>query len=113
MRKDEIVKNICDRLVEDELITDYRYDHFREDEAAPLPFAVYRRVAPQNFSADNIAYYPGQNVDLEVYASDPDEMVVIMESINARLDEAELYYRIAADTAYIDSEDMYESLYEL
>lgn len=113
MRKDEIVKNICDRLVEDELITDYRYDHFREDEAVPLPFAVYRRVAPQNFSADNKVYYPGNNVDLEVYASDPDEMVEIMESISARLDEEELFYRIAADTAYIDSEDMYESLYEL
>ena len=56
MRKDEIVKNICDQLVEDELITDYRYDHFREDEAVPLPFAVYRRVAPQNFAADNKVY---------------------------------------------------------
>lgn len=113
MRKDEAIKEICDQLVQDEIIVGYAYDHFREEEVISLPFAVYRRVAPQSFSADDKTYHHGENVDLEIYSSDPDEMTDIMAAIEEKLDTAELYYTIAADTAYIDSEDMYESLYEL
>ena len=65
MRKDQIIENVCKTLKEDKVITDYRYDHFEEYEAIPPPFAVYRRVAPQNFSADGIVYHHGENVDLD------------------------------------------------
>ena len=30
-----------------------------------------------------------------------------------KLDAAEIFYQLTADTAYIESEDFYESLYEL
>ena len=113
MRKDELIRTICEELVQEEVIVGFAYDHFREEEVISLPYAVYRRVAPQSFSADDKTYHHGENVDLEIYSSDPDEMADIMAAIEEKLDTAELFYIIAADTAYIDSEDMYESLYEL
>lgn len=112
-RKDELIKGICEDLVKAEKIIDYRYDHFEEDKAVAAPFAVYRRVAPQNFSADGVVYHRGDNVDFELYASDPEEMAEIMAAAEAAMDEAELFYQITADTVYIESEDFYETLYEL
>lgn len=113
MRKDEIVKNICEQLKIEGYIVDHEYDHFNGPDAIPLPVAVYRRVTPGNFSADGMVYKRGNNVDLEIYAADPDEMAELMAAVEEKLDEAELYYRITADTAYIESEQFYETLYEL
>lgn len=113
MRKDKRVKSICKTLKESGAIIDYRYDHFKQSEAVPPPFAIYRRVADQNFSADGMVYYRGGNVDLELYASTPDEMADLMEKVETELDKAEIYYNVTADTVYIDSEDFYESLYEI
>ena len=113
MRKDEKIKNICMSLKENGYITDYRYDHFEEYDAVDPPFAVYRRVAPENFGADGVVYRRGENVDFEIYASDPDELISIMAVAEAAMDEAEIFYNIAADTAYIESEDFFETLYEV
>lgn len=113
LRKDELVKNICQKLVENDKIVGFAYDHFEEYEAVSPPFAVYRRVAPQNFGADGVVYARGDNVDFEIYASDPDEMIDIMAAAEAAMYDAGLFYQIAADTAYIESEDFYETLYEL
>lgn len=113
MRKDKQIKAICEKLKSDGDIVDFRYDHFKQSQAVAPPFAVYRRVAAPNFSADGIVYHRGDNVDLELYANDPDEMADIMEKVEALLDEAEIFYSLTADTAYIDSEDFYESLYEV
>lgn len=113
MRKDEIIRDICEQLKTEEYIVDHTYDHFNGPDAIPLPVAVYRRVAPDNFSADGIVYKRGDNVDLELYAADPDEMAELMTAVEEKLDEAELYYQITADTAYIESEQFYETLYEL
>ncbi len=113
MQKEQVVKNICEYLKSEGIVEDYRYDHFTESEAVLPPFVVYRRVAPNNFSADGIVYQRGQNIDLEVYASDPDEMANIMEAIEEKLTESELFYQLTADTVYIDSEEFYETLYEL
>ena len=77
------------------------------------PFAVYRRVAAPTFAADGKAYHRGQHVDLELYASTPAEMAELMDIVELLLDEAEIYYKIAADTVYIDTEDFYETLYEI
>ena len=112
-KKDEIIKGICDSLLENELIEGYAYDHFRQSEAVNPPFAVYRRVAPDNFSADGIVYHRGQNVDLELYAETPDEMAGLMDATEELLTSSGLYYECTADTAYIESEDFYETLYEV
>ena len=113
MRKDEIVKAVCLELKDEHIIADYRYDHFDESDAILPPFAVYRRVASQNFSADGMVYHHGDNVDLELYTSDPDEMAALMSAVEEKLDAAEVFYQLTADTVYIESEDFYESLYEL
>jgi len=113
LRKDEIVKAVCLELKTNGTIADFTYDHFKEPDAILPPYAVYRRVAPQNFSADGMVYHHGENVDLELYASDPDEMAAIMAAFEEKLDAAEIFYQLTADTAYIESEDFYESLYEL
>ena len=114
MRKDEVVKSICEALVENKVITAYAYDHFEVDDYAELPYAVYRRIAPQNFSADDKTYHRADsNVDFEIYSADPDEMAEVMEAVEALLDTSELFYQLTADTAYIESERFYETLYEL
>lgn len=114
MRKDEVVENILIALTEDQVITDYTYDHFEQGEVPPLPYAVYRRIAPQSFGADDKTYIrPDSNVDLEIYSNDPDEMAEVMEAVEALLDKEELFYQLTADTAYIESERFYETLYEL
>lgn len=113
MRKDEQIKAILATLKGNGDINDYEYDHFTESSAVGLPFAVYRRVAPQNFSADGVVYHRGDNVDLEIYAATPDDMIALMAKVEKAMDDAKLFYAIGADTAYIESEDFYETLYEI
>lgn len=113
MRKDKAVKKICSEMKANGLLIDYAYDHFKQSEALPPPFAVYRRVAGDNFSADGIVYKRGDMVDFEIYADTPEEMEKLMEAAEEKLTEADIYYRIAADTVYIESEDFYETLYEI
>jgi len=112
-KKDEIVKGICATLVTKDLITAYDYDHFRQSAPATPPFALWRRVAPDNFSADGKVYHRGDNVDFEIYADTPEEMASIMDEAEKLLDEAEVFWRLAADTVFIESENYYETLYEL
>lgn len=113
MHKDEIVKNICAALKEDDIIAGYAYDHFETDEAVDPPYVVYRRVAHENLNADGVVYFRGSSVDVEIYASDPDEMADLMDVMEGALTDAGIIFRIAADTAYIESEDFYETLYEI
>lgn len=112
MQRDKTVEGILEKMKKASGI-DYRYDHFTTSEAIPPPFIVYRRVAAGNFSADGVVYYRGGSVDVELYASDPDEMAELMATIEALFTEAELYYNCTADTVYIESEDFYETLYEI
>lgn len=113
MRKDKAVKKICGELEKKGLLEGFAYDHFRQSEAVPTPFAIYRRVAAESFSADGIVYIRGNRVDLELYADTPEEMEKLMEVVEEKLTETEIYYRVGADTVYIESEDFYETLYEI
>lgn len=112
-RMDETVASICAAMQEAGTIAGYAYDHFRQSDAVEPPFAVYRRIAAPNFSGDGIVYHHGQRVDLEIYAETPEEMAQIMAEAETLLDAAGIFYTLAADTAYIESEDFYESLYEM
>ena len=113
MRKDEMIRDICEALLAEGLIEGHAYDHFRQQDAVATPFAVYRRVAASNFSADGQVYHHGDNVDFELYADTPDEMALLMKRAEELMDESELFYDLAADTVYIEQEDFYETLYEL
>lgn len=113
MRKDKAVKKICKAMESEGLIAGFAYDHFRKSEAVPTPFTVYRRVAADNFSADGIVYQRGDKVDLEIYADTPEDMEKLMEAAEEKLTAADIFYRVGADTVYIESEDFYETLYEI
>ena len=111
MSKSEQIEAICEEIKRIYGI-DYRYDHFHTKEAIPPPFLIYRKMPAQSFSADNKTYFKDGEVDLELYASTPDEMAELMEIVEAFFDEYEIYYNLTADTIYINSEEFYESLYE-
>ncbi|MBQ6318199.1 MAG: hypothetical protein IJI23_00215 [Lachnospiraceae bacterium] len=110
--KEEQIKAICEEIKQSYGV-DYRYDHFREKEAVPPPFLIYRRQPAPSFSADNKTYFKDGGVDLELYASTPDEMDDLKEKVEQLLNEYEIYYNLTADTTYIESEEFYESLYEM
>lgn len=112
-RKDEIVRGVCEALVNAGAIEGFEYDHFKQSDAVPPPFAVYRRVAQPNFSADGVVYHHGDGVDLELYAETPDAMASLMAQVEELLDKEEIFYNLSADTVYIETEDFYESLYEI
>ncbi len=112
-RKDEIVRGVCEALVNTGAIEGFEYDHFKQSDAVPPPFAVYRRVAQPNFSADGVVYHHGDGVDLELYAETPDAMASLMAQVEELLDKEEIFYNLSADTVYIETEDFYESLYEI
>ena len=106
-RKDEIIKGVCEELLIRGEIEGFEYDHFRQSDAVAPPFVVYRRVAQPNFSADGVVYHHGDGVDLELYAETPDRMASLMAQAE------EIFYNLTADTVYIETEDFYESLYEI
>lgn len=112
-RKDEIIKGVCEELLTRGEIEGFEYDHFRQSDAVAPPFVVYRRVAQPNFSADGVVYHHGDGVDLELYAETPDRMASLMAQVEELLDAEEIFYNLAADTVYIETEDFYESLYEI
>ncbi len=112
-RKDDIIREVCETLVNNSAIEGFEYDHFKQSDAVSPPFAVYRRVAQPNFSADGIVYHHGDGVDLELYAETHDKMANLMTQVEELLDAENIFYRLAADTVYIETEDFYESLYEI
>lgn len=109
---DKQVESILETL-KTETGCDYRYDHFRQSEAVPPPFVVYRRVAADSFAADGRVYHRGQHVDVELYADTPDSMAELMDHLETLFDATGIYYKLAADTVYIETEDFYETLYEI
>lgn len=108
-----MIKPICETLKAQGAIEDFAYDHFKQPEAVALPYAIYRRVAQPNFSADGVVYSKGGGVDFELYSSTPDEMADLMDQVEALLDADEIFYNMTADTVYIESEDYYVTLYEI
>lgn len=108
---EELIKAVCEEIKETKGI-EYRYDHFKQKEAIPPPFLIYKRTSADTFAADNRTYFKAGNVDLELYTSTPDEMSELMEAVEELLDKYEINYSLTADTTYIDSEDFYETLYE-
>jgi hypothetical protein len=85
------------------------YDHFAEGESPDPPFLLFLSPAADNFAADNTVYasFPEINVELYTDRKDP--------KLEARLEEIfkkhECFWE--KTEAYIESERLYEVLYEL
>lgn len=87
----------------------YRYHHFEVEEAVPPPFICWLCPGSNNFAADGIVYHRIHEVDIEVYT---DKKNPELESkIEAILDSRQIFWD--KTEAYIESENMYEVLYEM
>lgn len=88
------------------------YSHFEEAENEPLPqppFLIYLVAYSSNFMADNIVHKPIENVQIELYTNKKDlESESVVEAI---LNDNEMPY--ATTEAFIESEQVYQKIYEV
>ena len=87
----------------------FAYDHFAEGESPDPPFSCFLYPRAKNFSADNVVYHHFNRLDIEVYTDF--KAPELEERIEAVLTEHELYFE--KSEVWIESEKMYEVLYEL
>lgn len=100
------VKQVKEML--DEIGIEYRYHHFETDEAMPPPFICWLLPGSDNFSADGKVYHKITELNIELYTDFKD--MDLEEKIENVLEEHGLFYE--KTEAYIESENMYEVLYE-
>lgn len=85
------------------------YRAFPENQAPELPFIVYIATASDNFTADNLVYFPQQSVDVELYTEHKDEATEA--AVESALNAAEIVW--SKDEDYIDSEACYMIVYSI
>ena len=88
------------------------YSHFIETDNEPLPqlpFICYVVVFSSHFLADNKVYKPVENIQIELYTERKD--LAAEAKVEVALNENELPY--ATTETYIDSEQMYQKIYEV
>jgi hypothetical protein len=83
----------------------YAYHHFVSP--PPPPYIVYLSPGPDNFGADNKVHYSGQNWQVELYTRKKDPATE--QLVEAAL--AEVYWE--KSESYIESEGLYQVLYEI
>lgn len=84
------------------------YHHFEEGEAPDPPFIVYLSPGSDNFSADGKVYFKIKELDIELYTDK--KMPELEERLENILDAHSFFYE--KTETYIESEKMYEVLYE-
>lgn len=85
----------------------FAYDHFAEGESPEPPFAVYLYPNSDNFSADGIAYFPVNVVNIELYTDKKD--IELERNFEALLTENGIFY--AKSEIWIESERLFEVVY--
>lgn len=86
----------------------FAYDHFAEGEAVDPPFLIYLYPRANNFSADGVAYYKKDRLQMELYTDKKD--IELEEKVETVLDKYSFFY--SKSETWISSEKMYEVLYE-
>ncbi len=84
------------------------YDHFEEGEGPDPPFICYRSPESSNFAADGKVYLKIEEIDVELYTDEKDPE--IEERLETLLTENGYVYQ--KTEAWIESEKLYEVLYE-
>lgn len=87
----------------------YRYHHFEVEEAVEPPFICWIVPGSENFAADGKVYFQTDNVNIELYTDFKD--FELEEKIETVLDQKEIYWE--KTEVYIESERLYEVIYEL
>lgn len=96
-------------IMMEEMGLPFAYDHFVEGEAPEPPFLVFLYPKAANFAADGVAYFKINRLDIEVYTDlkQPE----LEEQIEAVLLKHDIFY--AKSEVWIESEKLYEVLYEM
>ena len=87
----------------------FAYDHFSEGESPDPPFICFLFPSSENFGADNIVYAAFQNLNIELYTDEKNPE--IEASVEEVLAGHELFWQ--KSEVWIDSEKMYEVLYQM
>lgn len=104
MMSAEQIKNILS-----EVGLPYEYDHFTTHNWIEPPFLVWRIPESNNFIADGVAYTKIDALDIELYSNEKDwDNEKKIEDI---LEKYGIAYQKTEE--YLDSEKMYEVLYEM
>lgn len=85
------------------------YHHFEEGQSPDLPFLVYLYPESNNFSADGIVYQKITELDIELYTDKKD--LNAEKKIETVLKKNGFFYN--KTETYLDTEKMYEVLYEM
>ncbi len=87
----------------------FAYHHFAEGESPKPPFVIFLSPGENTFSADNRMYHGFKQLDIELYT---DEKAPDTESrVEEILQQHNIYY--TKSETYIESEKLYEVLYEM
>lgn len=87
----------------------FAYDHFAEGEAVDHRSSATCFRESDNFAADGKVYYKISRVNVELYTDKKD--LNAEQKVEDALDAASIFY--AKSEVWIDSEKLYEVLYEM
>ena len=87
----------------------FAYHHFAEGESPQPPFLLFLSPGEHAFGADNTMYYSFKQLDIELYTDK--KLPELEEQVEAVLAQHEIYY--TKTELFIDSEELYEVLYEM
>jgi hypothetical protein len=88
---------------------EYRYHHFETEEAVNPPFICWLIPGTENFSADGIVYLNINELNIELYTDQKD--FDLERRVEKQLDDNGIFWD--KSEVYIESENMYEVLYEM
>lgn len=83
------------------------YHHWKKP--PDLPYLVYLFTDSDNFGAEDRVYIKGDNYDVELYTDKKD--TASEKIVEDLFDEYDIYYE--KSEVYIESEEMYEVIYEI
>ncbi len=87
----------------------YAYHHFAEGESPNPPFSIFLSPGEHTFGADDLMYISFKTLHIELYTDDKSPEAE--EHVEEVLHQHNLYY--TKTEAWIESEKLYEILYEL
>lgn len=87
----------------------FAYHHFEKEDAVNPPFICWLSPGTDNFSADGKAYHRSDELDIELYTDDRD--FGLERRLEQLLDEQGIFWD--KTELYIESENMFEILYEM
>lgn len=87
----------------------FQYHHFTEENAVDPPFVVWLNEESANFYADGVVYAVIDAMNIELYTDEKDH------ELEKRIEEIFKNYNVSweKEETYIDSEQMYEVLYQM